>query len=320
MMSRNEIPVRPSHVRAEACLLGLSRRELVRRAIAAALAASAGGILSAAAPPVAAAATADNQAVEGAMPKEPRGAAEITPGELAALGIPDGPPQQIAMLVYPQMTALDLIGPLQILAGLGNVEVHLVWKEKSRPVVSDAGVPIMPTRTFAECPDDLTVLSVPGGALGTLAVMQDEAVLDFLAEKGKTAKWVTSVCTGSLILGAAGLLQGYKATSHWTMRDAVLPLLGAVPVKARVVEDRNRMTGGGVTAGIDFGLRLAAKLRSERMARAIQLSTEYDPQPPYQSGSPEGAGEELVHLVRSGFGPLEHQMCDAARHAAKRQG
>lgn len=293
-----------------AAFTGLNRRELVRRAIGAAVTASSLLALADGDRPAAAAPAEKNEAAT-------RAATPISKSELAALGIPDGPPQQIAMLIYPQMTALDLVGPLQVLAGLGNVEVHLVWKEK-KPVVSDAGMPILPTRTFAECPDHLTVLLVPGGALGTLAVMQDEAVLEFLAEKGKTAKWITSVCTGSLVLGAAGLLEGYRATSHWAMRDTVLPLLGAIPVRARVVEDRNRMTGGGVTAGIDFGLRLAAKLRSERMARAIQLSTEYDPQPPFRAGSPEEAGEELVRVVKAGFGPLEEQMSQAARKARMR--
>jgi cyclohexyl-isocyanide hydratase len=297
---------------------GLNRRELVRRAVGAALSASSVLALAAEERPAGAAPVEKNGAGELPSPSGTRTAASISKSELAALGIPDGPPQQIAMLIYPQMTALDLVGPLQVLAGLGNVEVHLVWKEKTRPVMSDAGMPIMPTRTFAECPDQLTVLLAPGGALGTLAVMQDEAVLDFVAEKGKTAKWITSVCTGSLILGAAGLLEGYRATSHWAMRDTVLPLLGAVPVKARVVEDRNRMTGGGVTAGIDFGLRLAAKLRTERMARAIQLSTEYDPQPPFHAGSPEEAGDELTRIVLSGFGPLREQMSEAARKARTR--
>ena len=228
--------------------------------------------------------------------------------DMTGYGIPDGPPQQVAMLVYPQMTTLDLIGPQQILAVMGNVEVHLVWKEKKTPVISDSGVPILPTTTFAECLDNLTVLFVPGGARGTIAAMQDHAVLKFLATKGKTAKWVTSVCTGSLVLGAAGLLQGYRATSHWSLRDEILPIFGAIPVKERVVEDRNRMTGAGVTAGMDFALRLTAKLRNEKMAKAIQLGMEYDPQPPYHAGTPEGAGEDVLGMMQAMQAPLTEEM------------
>lgn len=295
----------------------MNRRELVRRAIGAALAASSVTALTS----HASAAFADDAAesTPSAQPSAPKPPARLPKSVMDQFGIPDGPPQQIAMMVYPEMTALDLIGPHQILAGMGNVEVHLVWKDKSKPVVSDAGVPIMPTKTFAECPDNLTVLMVPGGSLGTLAAMQDEEVLDFLAAKGKTAKWITSVCTGSLILGAAGLLNGYRATSHWAMRDTVLPLLGAVPVKARFVEDRNRMTGAGVTAGVDFALQLAAKLRNEKMARAIQLTTEYDPEPPFNAGTLEGAGKEIAGLVQMGYQPLEQQMSTAARTIRKQR-
>lgn len=239
--------------------------------------------------------------------------------DMSGYGIPDGPPQQIALLVYPQMTALDLIGPHQILSAMGNVQMHLVWKNKEI-VVSDAGVPIQPTTTFQNCPDDLTVLFAPGGAKGTITLMNDVEVLDFFARKGKTAKYVTSVCTGSLILGAAGLLTGYKATSHWSVRDAVLPLLGATPVRARVVEDRNRITGAGVTAGLDFGLRLVAKLRNEKMAQAIQLGVEYDPAPPYHAGTPEGAGKEVAGMMRAAFVPVVEQSRAAALKARKQRG
>lgn len=282
-----------------------NRRELVRRAAGLVLAASAA--LPTFADTIAAGAPPKSPEMKG-MPKH----------DMTGYGIPDGPPQQVAMLIYPQMTALDLIGPLQMFAAMGNVEVHLVWKERGKPVVSDAGVPILPTRSFAECPDNLTVLFVPGGARGTVAVMQDRAVLDFLVRKSRTAKWITSVCTGSLVLGAAGLLKGYKATSHWSMRDEILPLLGAIPVQARVVEDRNRMTGAGVTAGMDFALRLVAKLRNEKMARAIQLGMEYDPQPPYHAGTPAGAGEDVLSMMQAMFYPLQQETKTAADTAAHR--
>jgi cyclohexyl-isocyanide hydratase len=210
--------------------------------------------------------------------------------------VPTGKAQQIAMLVYPGFIPLDLFGPHAFFAALGNVQVHLVWKTQDT-VMGSGGIPIQPTTTLKECPEDLAVLFVPGGLEGTTAIMNDPEVIGFLQDRGNQAQYVTSVCTGSLALGAAGLLRGYQATSHWTVRD-LLPLLGAEPVAQRVVEDRNRLTGGGVTAGIDFGLRIAARLRDEQYAKMLQLVFEYDPQPPFQAGSPEGAGAELTDHVR----------------------
>jgi len=230
--------------------------------------------------------------------------------------VPTGPAQQIAMLVYPAFTALDLVGPYQFLAALGNVQTHLVWKTKDI-VMSDSGLPIQPTTTLKECPEDLEILFVPGGLRGTTAIMNDLEVVDFLHDRGQRAKYVTSVCTGSLVLGAAGLLRGYRAASHWTMRD-LLPLLGAEPVAERVVEDRNRITGGGVTAGIDFGLRLAARLRDESYAKMLQLIFEYDPQPPFHAGSPGAAGTELTDHVRERFAPAVEAARQAALEAQKR--
>ncbi|PTL82885.1 DJ-1/PfpI family protein [Vitiosangium sp. GDMCC 1.1324] len=227
---------------------------------------------------------------------------------------PSGARLRIAMLVYPKMTAQDMIGPQLIFATLGNVDVHLVWKNREA-VVSDTGVPILPTATFEECPKDLDVLFVGGGTSGTWALMNDPEVIAFLEDRGQRARYVTSVCTGSLVLGAAGLLRGYEAASYWGMRD-LLPLLGAKPVAKRIVEDRNRITGGGVTAGLDFGLHLSARLRGESFARMQQLIIEYDPQPPFQSGNPESAGEAITAQVRTLLAP-EH---DAARLAALEAG
>lgn len=224
--------------------------------------------------------------------------------------VPTGPPQQIAMLVHPAFVPLDLFGPHAVFAMLGNVKVHLVWKTRD-PVVAATGVPIQPTTTLAECPKDLDILFVPGGLEGSTALMSDAEVLDFLADRGQRARYVTSVCTGSLVLGAAGLLRGYRATSHWTVCD-LLPLFGAEPVTQRVVEDRNRITGGGVTAGIDFGLHLAAKLRDKHYAEMLQLVLEYNPQPPFHAGSPAGAGEALVAHVQKMRAPA----VEAARQAA----
>jgi cyclohexyl-isocyanide hydratase len=224
---------------------------------------------------------------------------------------------QVAMLVYPQFTALDLIGPHTFLAGLMSADVQLVWKTKDPVALDRGGTAILPTMTFAECPKDLDVLFVPGGLKGTVAVMRDDEVLDFVADRGGRARYVTSVCTGSLILGCAGLLKGYRATSHWATRE-ILPLLGATPVAERVVEDRNRMTGAGVTSGMDFGLVLAAKLSSTTYAEMLQLINEYDPQPPFQAGSPAQAGQAMTaHLNQLLAGGI-HAAKEAAANSKKR--
>ena len=203
-------------------------------------------------------------------------------------------PISVAFLVYPNVTQLDFAGPAQVLSRLGNVTMHYVWKSRE-PVPTDSGFSILPTATFAKIPT-ADILCVPGG-FGCVDVMDDEEALAWVREIGSQADWVTSVCTGSLILGAAGLLHGYRATSHWDWRDH-LALFGAEPVAERVVFDRNRVTGGGVTAGIDFALALMGAVRGNDYARAVQLGLEYDPKPPFDSGSPEEAEPELVALVR----------------------
>jgi putative intracellular protease/amidase len=191
--------------------------------------------------------------------------------------------EQIGMLMYPGMTIMDLIGPQCMFGSLMGAKIFLVAKTLD-PVTSDAGVTITPTATFETCPRDLTVLFTPGGTDGTLAAAKDPATLTFLADRGARAKYVTSVCSGSLILGAAGLLKGYKATSHWSVRH-VLSGFGAIPTDARVVHDRNRVTGAGVTAGLDMGLTMVAELRDKTYAECCQLMSEYDPNPPFNSGS-----------------------------------
>lgn len=226
---------------------------------------------------------------------------------------PDAP--KIAMLVYPKMVALDLIGPMTVFNIL-RCNVQLVWKDKA-PVSTDVGIPFAATRTFDETPRDLDVLFVPGGIMGTTDCMNDPAVCAFLADRGARAKWVTSVCTGSLVLAAAGLLKGYDATSHWTVSD-LLPLMGARHVDKRVVRDRNRMTGGGVTAGIDFGLTLAAILKGEEAARRVQLILEYAPEPPFRNGTPAEAGPARVAAMRGGRSWMDRQARLAAEAAGKR--
>lgn len=200
----------------------------------------------------------------------------------------------IGMLLYPGLTQLDLTGPFELMHRLPEAKVHLLWKTRD-PITSDSGMTFVPSMTLADCPP-LDLVFVPGGD-GQVPLMTDPEVLGFLREHGARAKYVTSVCTGSLLLGAAGLLKGYKATSHWAFVD-LLPLFGAEPIAGRVVLDRNRITAGGVTAGIDFGLSLAAELAGEQKAKEIQLGLEYDPAPPYQSGHPSVAAPELVTAVR----------------------
>jgi cyclohexyl-isocyanide hydratase len=198
---------------------------------------------------------------------------------------------RIAFLLFPNVTQLDLTGPAQVLSRLGGESrLDLVWHSRD-PVPTDAGFSILPTATFADLPT-VDILCVPGG-MGINGVIADDAAMAWVEQVGRDATWVTSVCTGSLILGAAGLLRGYRAGSHWAWRH-MLPLFGAVPVAERVVVDRNRVTGGGVTAGIDFALTLTAMIRGEDHARAVQLSLEYDPAPPFDSGSPERAGKAVV--------------------------
>ncbi|WP_437570999.1 DJ-1/PfpI family protein [Sorangium sp. So ce542] len=224
--------------------------------------------------------------------------------------------QHIAMLIYPGFTALDLIGPQAAFSILEDTKIHLVWKTLD-PITTDSGITLSPTATFDTCPEELEILFVPGGVAGTIAVMKDGAVLDFLAARAEQATYVTSVCTGSLVLGAAGLLRGYRATTHWAFRE-VLPLLEAERVDARYVEDQNRITGGGVTSGIDFGLRIAAKMRGEEAAQTAQLVLEYDPDPPFQAGSPESAPAAVVEGLRGRIAPALAQASEAAEQAAAR--
>ncbi|MBB4103088.1 DJ-1/PfpI family protein [Allorhizobium borbori] len=203
--------------------------------------------------------------------------------------------EEIAMLVYPGMTVMDLIGPHCMFGSLMGAKIHIVAKSLE-PVTSDAGLTIVPDATFETCPRDLTVVFAPGGTEGTLSAARDPETLAFMSDRGKRAQYVTSVCSGSLILGAAGLLNGYKATSHWSCRDA-LAGFGAIPTDARVVRDRNRITGAGVTAGLDFGLSMVAELRGQIYAECTQLMGEYDPDPPFNAGSMETAPVDVKQAM-----------------------
>jgi cyclohexyl-isocyanide hydratase len=227
----------------------------------------------------------------------------------------------IGMLVYPGMFLQDLVGPLAVFESLMNRDIHLVWKDIN-PVGNEKPehpvlIPVKPTTTFKDCPKNLDVLFVPGGVPGTFTMMEDPEVLVFLAEQSKTARYITSVCTGSLILGAAGLLDGYKATSHWSTLD-VLSELGAIPTKERIVVDRNRITGGGVTAGIDFGLKIVSLLRNENYAKAVQLYLEYNPEPPFDAGTPEKAPKVVTQFLNDMFSGMVETAKQTAKRAKKR--
>lgn len=235
-------------------------------------------------------------------------------GVLGAPAAGEGRPK-IAMLIHPALVMQDLIGP-QTVFNLMHSEIHLVWK-RYEPVPTELGITLNPTTTFAECPKDLDILFVPGGLGGSVKFMDDEEVITFLAEYGERAKYVTGVCTGTLLLGAAGLLKGYKATGHWYIRDQ-LELFGATPVNDRVVVDRNRITGGGVTAGIDFGLMLASIIRSKSDAERYQLVIEYAPAPPFNAGLPETAPKEAYDRIMGARGPVIEQSRKKAEIAAKR--
>lgn len=196
----------------------------------------------------------------------------------------------IGLVFYPGMTSLDIVGPQQVFSGLPGVQIHRLWKTLD-PVKTDDGMVVVPDTTFENCPR-LDLICI-GGGMAQQAVEDDPEVLAFLHKQGSTAKFITSVCGGSMFLAKAGLLQGYRAATHWAARGQ-LAQLGVEVGTERVVVDRNRITGGGVTAGIDFGLTIASILYGEEIAKITQLLLEYNPAPPFDTGSPEKAGTELV--------------------------
>ena len=223
-------------------------------------------------------------------------------------------PLQIGLVLFPRVTQLDFTGPLQVFSSVPGAQVHLIWK-RIEPVASDSVMALTPTMTFADCPQ-LDVICVPGG-LGTDDMVNDEELLAFLRRQAEGARFVTSVCTGSLVLGAAGLLKGYRAATHWTAMD-FLSAFGATPTKTRVCVDRNRVTGGGVTAGIDFALTLVSLLVDRRTAEAIQLRLEYNPAPPFNSGSPDTAPPEILALMKERIAPAQARRAEMIGRAAAR--
>jgi cyclohexyl-isocyanide hydratase len=221
---------------------------------------------------------------------------------------------KIGLLIYPQLTQLDATGPYQVFSTLPSTHVYLVWKTLE-PVKDMGGLILQPTTTFADCPP-LDVICVPGGGMAAVEMMRDSEVLTFLKEQAKNARYITSVCTGSLILAAAGLLQGYKAACHWMFRDC-LAQMGVEVNTERVVVDRNRITGGGVTAGIDFGLTVAAALYGEETAKFVQLILEYNPAPPFNAGSPETAGAVTEQVKQAGAELLAATLAESKQVAGR---
>lgn len=218
----------------------------------------------------------------------------------------------IGFLLFPNITQLDLTGPYEMFAAMPGAKIHLIWKTLD-PVKSVRGLMIVPDTTLDTCPQ-LDLLCIPGGP-GMNPLLVDEQVLAFVRKQARNARFVTSVCTGSLVLGAAGLLKGKRAASHWMARD-LLSAFGAIPVSERVVVDGNLITGGGVTAGIDFALRVIAELRGPEVAMAVQLGMEYAPAPPFNAGSPESAPNTVREAVTKAAMPLRTQREQLVQQAA----
>jgi cyclohexyl-isocyanide hydratase len=217
------------------------------------------------------------------------------------------------MLLFPNLTQLDLTGPYEVLARLPGAETLLLWKSMD-PVRSEHGLTILPMATLSSCPP-LDLVFVPGGA-GINPLLEDAEVLDFLRRAAAVARYVVSVCTGALVLGAAGLLRGRRAATHWMSRD-LLRSFGAEPVADRVVVDGKIFTGGGVTAGIDVALTVAAEIAGRATAEAIQLAIEYKPAPPFASGSPETAETAVLAAVLARAEPRQRDRSErVARSAA----
>ena len=219
----------------------------------------------------------------------------------------------IGMLIFPDMTQLDFTGPYEVFGQVPGAEIKVI-STSMEPVAARGGLRFLPDTTIDNAPQ-LDVLFVAGGP-GVSAAMEDAKVLEFLRRQAVKAKFVTSVCTGSLLLGAAGLLKGYRATAHWMSLD-LLPYFGAITLPDRVVIDRNRITGGGVTSGIDCALVIAGELVGSDAAKKIQLMIEYNPAPPFDCGHPSKADPALVESVRNAMAPMQAARREQAERIAK---
>ncbi|UFZ02756.1 DJ-1/PfpI family protein [Bradyrhizobium ontarionense] len=222
-------------------------------------------------------------------------------------------PLEIGLLFFPGMTQLDVTGPFEVLARLPGARIHLLWK-RIEPITSDVGLTLLPTTAFADCPQ-LDVLCVGGGP-GQMALMDDLEVMTFVAKAGATARYVTSVCAGCFILAGAGLLDGYRSACHWLSRDQ-LAILGAIPVEDRIVVDRNRISGGGVTAGIDFAFQVAAELCGSEVAKRLQLMLEYDPKPPFDINERNAPPEMIAEIRASARSMLDERRRSNERAMAR---
>ncbi len=219
---------------------------------------------------------------------------------------------RIGMLIFPDIMQLDMTGPHEVFTKLPDTEVMLIWKTLD-PVTAAGGMRILPDVTYDTCPD-LDLICIPGGG-GMNPLMNDPETLDFVRDQAAKVRYVTSVCTGSLVLGAAGLLRGKRSACHWMSRD-MLSEFGAVPDPARVVIDGNYISGGGVTAGIDFGLTVAAEVFGEDVAKSVQLGIEYNPKPPFDAGTPETAGPSVEQAARDAAKDRQAARLDAVKQAA----
>jgi transcriptional regulator GlxA family with amidase domain len=209
---------------------------------------------------------------------------------------------QIAILIFDKLTALDAIGPYEVLRSVPGWEVKFVGPEKG-PVRTDSGALGLSADFVLDDVSEADIVLVPGGE-GNRPLLQDEAVLSWLRRIDEGTKWTTSVCTGSLVLGAAGLLEGKRATSHWAFLEQLRDF-GADPVGGRYVQDGKVVTAAGVSAGIDMALHLVGQEVGPEVAQAVQLGIEYDPQPPFDAGSPAKAPDQIVELVTAVTGPDE---------------
>ncbi|GAA1176979.1 DJ-1/PfpI family protein [Nesterenkonia xinjiangensis] len=219
-------------------------------------------------------------------------------------------PFRIVALLFPHVTQLDFTGPAQVFSKMPGAELHVAW-HREEPVPTDAGFSILPTTTLEAAPQ-ADVLFVPGGR-GAFELLEDEVMLDFLRRQAAEARWITGVCTGSFLLGAAGLLRGRRATSHWGSLH-LLERLGATPVAERVVRDDHVITAAGVSAGIDFALRLTAEIYGDDVAKRLQLQLEYDPEPPFDAGAPSrpDADDELANAQIASMTELRGDVVDRA--------
>jgi cyclohexyl-isocyanide hydratase len=218
----------------------------------------------------------------------------------------------IGFVLFPDLTQLDLTGPLQVLARLPQARIIVAAKSRA-PVPSDCGLSLLPTHSFAEAPP-FDLICVPGGVKGVIGAIGDRETVDFVRRQAKDAKYVTSVCTGAFVLGVAGLLQGRRATTHWAYTE-LLPLVGAIHEKARIVRDGNLFSAGGVTAGVDFGLAVIAEIAGETVARSIQLGIEYDPAPPFDSGHPDRASAAVKSALSDRYNKARSALRDSLTQA-----